>query len=342
MNVYVKLSNVMLGFPEDQPAELPVVEALVAAHKSMLTERDCEVALICGLLPEPAEVIAERAGLDPVAFEEELLTASRHGVVMCEYINEEKTKIGYYRAGILPGIAETYTAQTCTPESAYWYDTFCGGQMAESMPNMAYGRGGMRVIPVREAVDNPTEVLKYDELKAYLDAVDTYSVANCACKNARKTLGQGCGHPTEVCVQLGKTAESFIISGLGRQITREEAEAIFKDSERRGLVHQVTVAEAGKSIMICNCCACSCIILRAANMLNLAQPSRSNYKPVVDEEKCVGCGACVDNCSMNAMRLGSKHAKDAPVLLDLPDPFYTDWTEKYWDLDSTNRKLVTS
>jgi NADPH-dependent glutamate synthase beta subunit-like oxidoreductase/NAD-dependent dihydropyrimidine dehydrogenase PreA subunit len=129
---------------------------------------------------------------------------------------------------------------------------------------------------------------------------------------------------------------------LARQITREEAEHILKDCERRGLVHQVTVAEKGKSIMMCNCCACSCIILRAASMLNLAAPSRSNFKPVVDEEKCVGCGACVDNCSMNAMRLGSKHAKDAPVLLDLPDPFYTDWTEDLWDKDSTNRKLVTS
>ena len=77
-------------------------------------------------------------------------------------------------------------------------------------------------------------------------------------------------------------------------------------------------------------------------MLNLAQASRSNFKPVVDEEKCVGCGACVDNCSMNAMRLGSKHAKDAPVLLNLPDPLYTDWTEDLWDKDVARRKLVTS
>lgn len=342
MNIYEKLSNIMYGFPAEQPVELPMVEALVAAHKSMLTERDCEVALLCDLLPEPAETIAARAGTDVETMEADLTQALRHGIVMCEYIDPEKTKLGYYRAGLLPGIAETYTAQTCTKEAAYWYDTFCGGQMQETLPNMAYGRGGMRVIPVREAVAPGTEILQYDEITPYLDAVDTYAVANCACKNARKTLGQGCGHPTEVCIQLGKTAESFIISGLAREITREEAEHILKDSERRGLVHQVTVAEKGKSIMICNCCACSCIILRAANMLNLAQASRSNFQPEVDPEKCVGCGACADNCSMNALRLGSKHAKDAPVLLDLPDPLYTDWTEEYWDLDSTNRKLVTS
>jgi NADPH-dependent glutamate synthase beta subunit-like oxidoreductase/NAD-dependent dihydropyrimidine dehydrogenase PreA subunit len=342
MNIYEKLSNVMYGFPPDQPVEMPMVVALVAAHKSMLTERDCEVALLCELLPEPVEAIAARAGIDCEAMEEDLQQALKHGIVMCEYLDKEKKKLGYYRAGLLPGIAETYTAQKCTKEAAYWYDTFCGGQMQDSMPNMAFGRGGMRVIPVREAVAPGTKVLKYDEITPYLDEVDVYAVANCACKNARKTLGQGCGHPTEVCIQLGKTAESFILAGLARQITREEAEHILKDCERRGLVHQVTVAEKGKSIMMCNCCACSCIILRAASMLNLAAPSRSNFKPVVDEEKCVGCGACVDNCSMNAMRLGSKHAKDAPVLLDLPDPFYTDWTEDLWDKDSTNRKLVTS
>lgn len=342
MNVYEKLSNVMYGFPEDQPVELPMVQALVAAHQSMLTERDCEVALLCELLPEPAETIAERAGIDPETMEKDLQQALRHGIVMCEYLDKEKTKLGYYRAGLLPGIAETYTAQHCTKEAAYWYDTFCGQQMQDTMPNMAFGRGGMRVIPVREAVKSGTKVAKYDEITPYLDEVDTYAVANCACKNSRKTLGQGCGHPTEVCIQLGKTAESFILAGLARQITREEAEHILKDSERRGLVHQVTVAEKGKSIMVCNCCACCCIILRAARMLNLAQASRSNFKPVVDDEKCVGCGACVDNCSMNAIRLGSKHAKDAPILLDLPDPFYTDWTEDLWDKDAVNRKLVTS
>lgn len=343
MDIYERLSNIMYGFPPEQPIELPMVQALVAAHKSMLTERDCEVALLCELLPEPADKIAERAGLDTAAFEEELMHAVRNGIVMCEYIDKETKKIGYYRAGLLPGIAETYTAfHPCTKEAAYWYDTFCGAQMAESLPNMTFGRGGMRVIPVREAIPSGTKVAKYDEITPYLDAVDTYAVANCACKTARKTLGQGCGHPTEVCIQLGKTAESFILAGLAREITREEAEHILKDCERRGLVHQVTVAEKGKTIMICNCCSCSCIILRAANMLNLADTSRSNYKPEVDVDKCVGCGACVDNCSMNAMRLGSKHAADAPVLLDLPDHFYTDWTEKYWDKDSTNRKLVTS
>ena len=82
--------------PEDQPIELPMVQALVAAHKSMLTERDCEVALLCGLLPEPAEAIAERAGLDPEAMEADLQQALRHGIVMCEYLDKEKKKLGYF------------------------------------------------------------------------------------------------------------------------------------------------------------------------------------------------------------------------------------------------------
>ncbi len=344
MNIYRKLTNVMMGLDPDMIEDGgEAVAALQAALESVITETDCETALVCSPLPELADVIAERAGMDVETMKARLMDAAHNGIVMLHYHDDTHTEFEYYRAGLLPGIAETFTAmENPTKEACYWYDTFCGQQMFESIPSMAPGRGGMRAIPVREAIESSSKVAKYDEVTPYLDETDTFAVAKCACKTARKVLGKGCGHTAEVCIQTGKTAESFIIAGLARQIDRAEAERILKECEEEGLVHQVTVVERGKSIMICNCCACSCIILRAQAMLNLAESSRSNFKPVVDTEKCVGCAACVETCTMNAMRLGSKHAAEPAKLLNMPDAKKTEWTEDLWDKDYIHRKVVTS
>jgi electron transport complex protein RnfB len=55
-------------------------------------------------------------------------------------------------------------------------------------------------------------------------------------------------------------------------------------------------------IYICNCCSCCCNILRGLNELN--QPdviARSNYRALVDEATCTGCGVCLDRCQARAI-----------------------------------------
>ena len=57
---------------------------------------------------------------------------------------------------------------------------------------------------------------------------------------------------------------------------------------------------------ICNCCGCSCFALRIAEYFRTPDAIRTNYVARVDKDKCVACGQCVENCQLNAVKLGQK------------------------------------
>ena len=113
----------------------------------------------------------------------------------------------------------------------------------------------MRVIPIESAIAGDSQAIPYEKISYYLDKYDTFSVSPCSCRRSRRLLDEGCGHlEDDMCVQMGTGAEYFIKTGKARQITREEAEAIFKKAEENGLMHQMPNLEGpGESAAICNC-----------------------------------------------------------------------------------------
>lgn len=133
-------------------------------------------------------------------------------------------------------------------------------------------------------------------------------------------MGEGCGHLKEdMCIQMGHAAEYYIKTGRARQITREEAFEIIKKAEENGLMHDIPNLDGeGKTHAICNCCGCGCLAIRNAIMYRNPDFSRSNYISVIDEEKCVACGECVENCPTNALRLGQKICSSKPIPEEKP------------------------
>lgn len=292
MSIYKRLANVFNGLDPEQREGLPEhVKWLEDALVSVASEAEAEAALICGPLPEPLDVIAERAGIeDKESLRKNLEGAGEAGIVMMCYLDADKKVLGYYRAGMLPGLAENLaTGKRVTKEGAFWIDNYCKASNMTVYPNSVPFRGGFRALPVREAIPVETKICKYDEIEPYLEANDTFSVANCACRTSTKLLGYGCEHTEiETCIQIGPCAESFILTGRGRQVSRDEVKEILKRCEREGLVHQLMPMEKGKSMFVCNCCGCSCIGLQIQNLLNIQEPAHSNYEPEIDVEKCVG------------------------------------------------------
>ncbi|NMB91197.1 MAG: FAD-dependent oxidoreductase, partial [Chloroflexi bacterium] len=100
----------------------------------------------------------------------------------------------------------------------------------------------------------------------------------------------------------------------------------------------------GKTHAICNCCGCSCLSLRTAEMFINTDMVRSNYVSHVDKDKCVACGECVEACPVNALQLGQKICGLAPIVLpERETPRDNDWGPEKWNPDYRyNRKDVVA
>lgn len=200
------------------------------------------------------------------------------------------------------------------------------------------GVGLMRVIPIQSAIDGETRRASYEEISTYLEENDIFTVSPCSCRTDREVMGEGCGHLKEdMCIQMGHAAEYYIRTGRGRQITREEAYEILKRAEENGLMHEIPNTDgSGKTHAICNCCGCGCLSLRTAAMFKNVDMVRSNYISQVDADKCVACGQCVENCPVNALKLGQKLCSKTPVVSDITTtitPRDEEWTEDKWNTD---------
>lgn len=208
------------------------------------------------------------------------------------------------------------------------------------------GIGLMRVIPIETAIEGDSRSASYEEVSKYLNDNTIFSCSPCSCRTDREVMGEGCGHLKEdMCIQMGHAAEYYIRTERGRAITRDEAFEIIERAEENGLMHQIpNIDGSGKTHAICNCCGCSCLSLRSGTMYKNVDMVRSNYVSKIDEEKCVACGQCVENCPMNAMRLGQKLCSTEPVTEDITTtytPRNNDWKEEDWNIDyRTNRQEV--
>lgn len=255
---------------------------------------------------------------------------------------------------------------TIDGEEVFWAETWIPGTMEMIVNNSenckkypiigyameAYGRvrgpkssgafppgvGLMRVIPIETAIEGNTRRASYEEVSKYLNENDIFTVTDCSCRTDRELMGEGCGHLKEdMCIQMGHAAEYYIKTGRGRQITREEAFEIIKRAEENGLMHQIpNIDGSGKTHAICNCCGCGCLSLRTAEMFKNNDMVRSNYVARVDKEKCVACGQCVENCPVNALKLGQKLCSSKPVTDNITTkvtPRDTVWTEEHWNPD---------
>ncbi len=210
------------------------------------------------------------------------------------------------------------------------------------------GIGLMRVIPIEMSIEGNSHRASYEEVSKYLNDNTIFSCSPCSCRTDREAMGEGCGHLKEdMCIQMGHAAEYYIRTGRGREITRDEAFEIIKRAEENGLMHQIpNIDGSGKTHAICNCCGCSCLSLRSGTMYKNVDMVRSNYVSKVDKEKCVACGQCVENCPMNAMKLGQKLCSNGPVTKDITTtytPRNNDWTEEDWNADyRINRQEVVN
>lgn len=337
-----KISRVKRGSKDEIKPEYPEYYVL----EPIVTDNMADVAMFLKFRePQSAEEIAAQCGKSIEETSKLLWDLAMAGVAI---VNNKDGVDKYWHDVWVPGHMEMIVNNKENvrkyPQLAKAFDAYGKRRGPKTAGNFPVGTGVMRVIPIQKALDAGTRHASYEEVAKYLNEATIFSVSDCSCRTAREIMGEGCGHLKEdMCIQLGHAAEYYIRTGRGRQITREEAFEIIKRAEENGLMHSIPNLDGpGHTHAICNCCGCSCFAMRIANMYRNPDMVRSNFVAQVDAEKCVACGACVENCPSNAAKLGQKICAEAIQTMKQQElPYDTEWGPDKWNLEyRTNRKVV--
>jgi NAD-dependent dihydropyrimidine dehydrogenase PreA subunit len=189
---------------------------------------------------------------------------------------------------------------------------------------------GNRVIPINETVEDPRAILPYEHMEQLMDSLQYFCVGHCMCRE-RKAAAKH--YECEVvplsqnCLHFDRLAHYMVDNGLAREITREEAKQILRNSMEQGLILTIENIQKGQDTL-CSCCGDCCVWIEGLTKMRQANAfSNSNYLAFGNDETCSGCGLCVRRCQMHAI-----------ALRDLPSAQGRQTVTK--DRDGKEKKLV--
>jgi Pyruvate/2-oxoacid:ferredoxin oxidoreductase delta subunit len=154
-----------------------------------------------------------------------------------------------------------------------------------------------RVLPVEEKIEDPRCILPYESVSEIVRQARRIAVQLCPCRVRERA----CDAPLETCISLDKVADYMISRQIGREIDIDEALAILQRAEELGLVHQADNTD--HPTVICACCPCCCIFLRAITHYQKEYVvAKSRYRASIDQDKCIQCETCLGRCHFGAIR----------------------------------------
>lgn len=278
------------GFPPtDDGAELRLLAKLFTPPEAALA---AQLRLTC----ETSSEIAARIGEEPKALRKQLKGMARRGLIT---VDKTETGLGY---GLMPFVVGIYEMQSGTIDAElarlfedYYWKAF--GRALEIQPAVH------RVVPVGESIQNDMEVRPFESAAQIVDDAQAWGETDCICRKQKALIGEPCEHPPGMCMVFSQTPSAFDRSSTVRALTRDEAMDTLRRAAEAGLVHSVSNNQRGMWY-VCNCCTCSCGVLRGMADLGIANViARSAFVNQVDESACIGCGTCVESCQFGALSL---------------------------------------
>ena len=285
-----RLDSLPNGFPPtDDGAELRLLAKIFTPE-----EADLAAKLLMKL--ETAQQVAERLGLDFNTTRQLLKGMARRGLVKA---GRAEDGLGY---GLLPFVVGIYENQvgSLDKELAGLFEDYYQRSFTKVL---AVKPAFHRVVPVGESIKMNMQVAPYESAAGIIEQAQSWGVLDCVCRIQTALIGKPCKHPVDVCMAFSPEPNVFAGSKEIKALTKEEAYAVLRRADQAGLVHSVSNNQKG-NWYICNCCTCSCGILRGMAELGIANVVASSaFVNTVDEELCNACGLCVENCQFNALSL---------------------------------------
>ena len=318
---------------------------------------DClDVALLMGKRkPKTFAQLKKLSGFDDARLELTLEALCQVSLVEWHFENLDGKNPNHEKRWVLdmfvPGSAEIMVMRPeispVTPQVADFFERMTYLPLAGITHLVPPGGGGigMHVIPVEKAIPAECESLDIEHLSHWLKKYEgQIGVGICSCRKQQRIRGEGSGDIEQYwCIGVGDFADYCRETGMGHDITYEEAMDILEKAEERGYVHQITNIDGENKIFgLCNCAVGVCNALRTSQLFNTPNMSRSAYTSDVDPEKCVACGKCVEVCPAGAVRLGqklcTKHGEIQYPKAELPTGLT--WGEDKWNWNYKNENGV--
>ncbi|MBW6467146.1 MAG: 4Fe-4S binding protein [Brevefilum sp.] len=293
--IYRSLADHLDSFPQGFPATKSGKELELLAY--LFTPDEAQFALNVTLFFQPLTEVAESAGLDLADSQGLVKSMVAKGLLNMQRgnsgieINLPPFIVGFYENQVFR-IDETF-AQLFED-----YYREIQGELLSIQPQFH------RVIPVHESINTDIEILPEEDVTAIISSKQAWAVMDCICRKQKALLDQACDHPLKVCLAMSDTPGAFDRASQMDALDLASALEVLDMAAKFGLVHTVSNQKSDISY-VCNCCTCSCGLLRGISEAHIANVvARSSYFAVVDEDLCIGCGECETVCQFDAIKIG--------------------------------------
>ena len=294
-SVYKKLAERLDALPNGFPPTEDGAELRLLAK--IFTPEEAELASQLRLTREVPEQVANRLGRDLAEVRTLLKGMARKGLITA---GRTEAGLGY---GLMPFVVGIYEMQVgnLDEEMAALFEEYYKQSFTEVLRVKPQVH---RVIPVNESIKVDMEVRPFESASDLVNSAKAWGVLDCICRKQKALIGEGCDHPLDVCMTLADVPDAFAGNPVIRALTREESLATLQRAAQAGLVHSVSNSQKGIHY-ICNCCTCSCGVLRGMAEMGIANVvAHSSYVNQVDELLCNGCETCLDYCQFEALAMG--------------------------------------
>jgi electron transport complex protein RnfB len=294
-NPYKKLAAKLDEIPNGFPPTKSGVELKLLAK--LFTAEEADLASTMSLKHQSVQTIAENSSLEESKVKPLLISMVKKGLI--DLHKEEGIGLTF---GLIPFVFGFYERQNAKidKEFAELFEIYYKEAFYKPMttdPSIH------RIIPIEKIIPVNIDVMPYEKASTYLDKAKSWGVLNCICRTQKKLIGQGCDHPIENCLVFSSRPGAFDKMNDIRAITHEEALSVLVEADKAGLVH-CTSNNRNEVTYICNCCTCSCGVLRnVVEYGNKSSIARSDFYAFVDEIMCTGCEICVDRCQFKAISI---------------------------------------
>lgn len=287
----LELDKIPNGYPKTESGvELKLLEKLFTAKEAAL-------AASLSLIPESVNEIAQKNSITEIEAKGMLIAMVRKGLI--ELRKDSDKGLVFF---LMPFVVGFYERQNGKIDQEfaelfeqYYKESFFHSMTAEPSVH--------RVIPVEKTIPINVDVMPYEKASTYLDDANAWGVLDCICRVQKKLIGEGCDHPVENCIVFSSKVGAFDRTNDIRALTKEEALRILDEANQAGLVHSTNNAQQDVTY-ICNCCTCSCGVLRGiAEFGKHNSVASSDFYAKVDEDLCNGCEVCIDRCQFNALSM---------------------------------------